>query len=207
MRVRFPQLWQESSINKSYSLDMKFITPYATKFCKWRYVLVPFFHIFALAAPQSKDSIINYSRPFLVKAFSRGYFNIEMGIIDQLSWKRYGDGEMLSVDGIPTEIDVSVDVTDMYQQLAASTHYGDAGIMSLDRIKVFFNNAGLQELIGNLAGIDTNRITLSERLALYTSTIKGTLGGSSAGLGRHIQDRLLTNNVARWFYGMSGRAV
>ena len=207
MRVRFPQLWQESSISKSYSLDMKFITPYATKFCKWRYVLVPFFHIFALAAPQSKDSIINYSRPFLVKAFSRGYFNIEMGIIDQLSWKRYGDGEMLSVDGIPTEIDVSVDLTDMYQQLAASTHYGDAGIMSLDRIKVFFNNAGLQELIGNLAGIDTNRITLSERLALYASTIRGTLGGSSAGLGRHIQDRLLTNNVARWFYGMSGTGM
>lgn len=207
MRIRFPQLWQESSFSKSYSLDMKFITPYATKFCKWRYVLVPFFHIFALAAPQSKDSIINYSRPFLVKAFSRGYFNIEMGIIDQLSWKRYGDGEMLSVDGIPTEIDVSVDLTDMYQQLASSTHYGDAGIMSLDRIKVFFNNAGLQELIGNLAGIDTNRITLSERLALYASTVKGTLGGSSAGLGRHIQDRLLTNNVARWFYGMSGTGL
>lgn len=207
MRVRFPQLWQESSISKSYSLDMKFITPYATKFCKWRYVLVPFFHIFALAAPQSKDSIINYSRPFLVKAFSRGYFNIEMGIIDQLSWKRYGDGEMLSVDGIPTEIDVSVDLTDMYQQLAVSTHYGDAGIMSLDRIKVFFNNTGLQELLGNLAGIDTNRVTLSERLALYASTIKGSLGGSSAGLGRHIQDRLLTNNVARWFYGMSGSKV
>ena len=207
MKVRFPQLWHDSSYSKSYSLDMKFITPYATKFCKWRYVLVPFFHIFALAAPQSKDTIINYSRPFLVKAFSRGYFNIEMGMIEQLSWKRYGDGEMLSVDGIPTEIDVSVDLVDLYQQLAVSTHYGDNGIASFDRIKVFFNNSGLQELLGNLAGIDTNRVTLSERLALYVSTIRGSLGGSAAGLGRHIQDRLLTNNVARWFYGMSGSAV
>ena len=207
MKVRFPQLWNDSSYSKSYSLDMKFITPYATKFCKWRYVLVPFFHIFASAAPQSKDTIINYSRPFLVKAFSRGYFNIEMGMIVQLSWKRYGDGEMLSVDGIPTEIDVSVDLVDLYQQLAVSTHYGDNGIASFDRIKVFFNNSGLQELLGNLAGIDTNRVTLSERLALYVSTIKGSLGGSAAGLGRHIQDRLLTNNVARWFYGMSGSAV
>lgn len=207
MKVRFPQLWNDSSYSKSYSLDMKFITPYATKFCKWRYVLVPFFHIFALAAPQSKDTIINYSRPFLVKAFSRGYFNIEMGMIEQLSWKRYGDGEMLSVDGIPTEIDVSVDLVDLYQQLAVSTHYGDNGIASFDRIKVFFNNSGLQELLGNLAGIDTNRVTLSERLALYVSTIRGSLGGSAAGLGRHIQDRLLTNNVARWFYGMSGSAV
>lgn len=201
MKVRFPQLWTESSFNKSYSLDMKFIAPYATTFCKWRYVLVPFFHLFALAAPQSKDSIINYSRPFLIKAYSRGYFNIEMGIIERLSWKRYGDGEMLATDGVPTELDVSVDIQDLYQQLAASTHYSDNGAISLDRIKVFFNNAGLQELMGNLAGIDTNRITLTERIALYASSAKGAFKGSFFSFNRHFYDRV-TRFSTKWFYGL-----
>lgn len=207
MRIRFPQLWQDSSFSKNYSLDMKFVTPYATNFCKWRYVLVPFFHLFALAAPKSKDTIISYSRPYLIKAYSRGYFNIEMGIIDGISWKRYGEGDMLAVDTIPTEIDVSVDITDLYQQLASSTIFGDAGGMSLNRIKVFFNNAGLQELLGSLAGIDTNRITLPERLSMFTSTAKGAFKATGINWAKHIWNRQVTQRIMRRFYGLNGNSI
>lgn len=169
MNVRFPQIWNDSNSTKSYSIDMKFIAPYNTAFCKWRYVLVPFFHWFCLAAPHSDESLVNYSRPFLIKAFSKGYFNVEMGIISSLQWKRFGDGDMISADGIPTEIDVTVDFEDLYQQLAVSRFTNEGGGYDTRRAGVFFNNTGLMDLLGTLSGVNMNKISIAERMEMYTS--------------------------------------
>ena len=171
MNVRFPQIWQDSTYSKSYSVDMKFVTPYATNFCKWRYVLVPFFHCFAFAAPRMINSLTNYSRPFLIRAYSKGYFNVEMGMIESLQWRRFGDGDMSSDDGIPTEIDVTIDFVDMYQALGMSKI--DGGIFGVfnsslsAQVGLFFNNSGLMDLLGTLSGVNMNRMNMKERFALY----------------------------------------
>ena len=200
MNVRFPQLWQDSSFSKSYDLDMRFITPYATAFCKWRYVLVPFLHIFTFVAPQSKDSVINYSRPFLIKAYSRGYFNVEMGIIDTIQWKRFGDGDMIGEDGIPTQMDVSVSFMDLYQQLAISMFNGEI-TGDVSRMAIFFNNTGLMDLLGSLSGVNTNRFNLGERLSLYASTAIGAFSATGSNFMSHISDRLRNSNIVRWLVG------
>lgn len=196
MNVRFPQIWNDSNSSKSYSIDMKFIAPYATAFCKWRYVLVPFFHWFALAAPHSDDSLVNYSRPYLIKAFSKGYFNVEMGIITSLQWKRFGDGDMISADGIPTEIDVTVDFEDLYQQIAISTFSGSLS-GDMKRVGIFFNNTGLMDLLGTLSGVNMNKMSISDRIELYTSAWTNAVAGTGTNFMRHMSDRLanIANNV------------
>lgn len=191
MNVRFPQIWQDSNHSKNYSMEMRFITPYATQFCKWRYVLVPFFHVFCLAAPRSIKTVMNYSRPFLIKAYSKGYFNVEMGIIESLQWKRFGDGDMISADGVPTQIDVTVDFQDMYQQLAMSKFSNITG--NFDMIGTFFNNNGLQEMLGTLSGVNMLKIGLGERLSLYASSAVGAFSATGRNFMGHLSDKL--NNM------------
>lgn len=207
MNVRFPEMWSDSSLSRSYDIDMKFITPYATQFCKWRYVIVPFLHLFCLAAPQSKDTIMNYSRPFLIKAYSRGYFNVEMGLIDSIQWKRYGEGDMISEDGIPTEIDVSISFHDLYQQLAISLFHGAEGsekdiTVNMQRIAVFFNNSGLMDMLGSLSGVNTNRFNLGEKLSLFASTAIGAFSATGSNVLSHISDRVRNSSVMKFIYGL-----
>lgn len=207
MNVRFPELWSDSSLSRSYDIDMKFITPYATQFCKWRYVIVPFLHLFCLAAPQSKDTIMNYSRPFLIKAYSRGYFNVEMGLIDSIQWKRYGEGDMISEDGVPTEIDVSISFHDLYQQLAISLFHGAEGsekdvAMNMQRIAVFFNNSGLMDMLGSLSGVNTNRFNLGEKLSLFASTAIGAFSATGSNVLSHISDRVRNSSLMKFIYGL-----
>ena len=195
VNVRFPLLWNDSNSSKSYDLDMRFITPYSTTFCKWRYVLVPFFHVFCLAAPRSDTSVVNYKRPFLIRAFSKGYFNVEMGIIESLQWKRFGDGDMISEDGVPTQIDVTISFQDLYQQLAMSKTDGPTAI------GIFFNNTGLMDMMGTLSGVNMNRISLGERLSLYASSATGAFSRIGSNFFRRFSDR--TRNVAeRFFVGL-----
>ena len=188
MNVRFPKIWNDSSSSKDYNIEMHFITPYATTFCKWRYVLVPFFHIFCLTAPRSIKTVMNYSRPFLIKAYSKGYFNVEMGIITSLQWKRFGDGDMISGDGVPTQIDVSVAFQDMYYQLAMSKMSGITG--SFEMMGVFFNNNGLMEMLGTLSGVNMLRISLGERLSLFASSAVGAFSATGSNFMKHLQDKL-----------------
>lgn len=197
MNVRFPKIWNDSSSSKDYNLEMHFITPYATTFCKWRYVLVPFFHIFCLTAPRSIKTVMNYSRPFLIKAYSKGYFNVEMGIITSLQWKRFGDGDMISGDGVPTQIDVSVAFQDMYYQLAMSKMSGITG--SFEMMGVFFNNNGLMEMLGTLSGVNMLRISLGERLSLFASSAVGAFSATGSNFMRHISDRLSSIYTAIYF--------
>lgn len=205
MNVRFPQIWADSTSSKSYSVEMHFIAPYATNFCKWRYVLVPFFHCFALTAPRMKNSLVNYSRPFLIRAYSKGYFNVEMGMITDLTWRRFGDGgDMISDDGIPTQIDVTMDFTDMYQTMGMSKIDGAWDFLNLTgkgitkQLGLFFNNTGLMDMLGTMSGVNMNRMNIAERLALYwnaffTVGVEGGLGNFK----RSLQDRL-RNTYESW---------
>lgn len=202
MNVRFPQIWQDSTYSKSYSVEMKFVTPYATNFCKWRYVLVPFFHCFAFAAPRMINSLTNYSRPFLIRAYSKGYFNVEMGMIESLQWRRFGDGDMISDDGIPTEIDVTIDFVDMYQALGMSKIDGSIfGVFNSSlsaQIGLFFNNSGLMDLLGTLSGVNMNRMNMKERFALYWNAYYTGITNMPGNFKRAIQDRL-RKTYETWF--------
>ena len=191
--IRFPEIWNDSSYTRSYDVDMHFITPYATAFCKWRYVLVPFFHLFAMAAPQAPTTATVYGRPFIIKAFSKGYFNVEMGIIESLTWKRFGEGDMISSDGVPTQMDISISFKDLYHVLTASHTQGATAMAA------FFNNTGLLDMLGTLSGVDMNRVGLPQRLSLYLSTSTNTLMGLPGNFMQHLQDSVANFIERNWF--------
>lgn len=183
LNVRFPEIWQDSSSSKDYSIDLKFVAPYATPFCIWRYVLVPFAHVLGLAGARSLERVNSYSSPPLIRAFSKGYFNVEMGIITGFTWKKFGEGDMMSDDGLPTEIDVSLQFKDLYHSLSVSP-------WKLSNIGLFFNNTGLIDLLGTLCGMNMNRANFKDRLELYLFAISNSAQSVPENIIRHINDRI-----------------
>lgn len=192
MNMRFPEIWNESSHSRSYDIRMHFISPYGTSFCKWRYVLVPFFHVFCLAAPKSDSNVSQYSSPFIIRAYSKGYFNVEMGIIENLTWERFGDGDMISEDGVPTQIDVTIQFKDLYHTLAMTNMYktGVEGTSGTNNVQNFMNNTGLVDLIGTLSGVNMNRIALKDRLSMWASSTLDAWGSLGGNFMHHIQTRV-----------------
>lgn len=199
MNMKFPEIWSESSHSPSYEIDMHFITPYNTAFCKWRYVLVPFFHIFCLAAPKSNKNNSQYSSPYLIRAYSKAYFNIEMGLVDYLTWKRFGDGDMISEDGIPTQIDVSVGLKDLYHTLAMTNMFNDGE--NHFNVSNFMNNTGLMDLIGTLSGVNMNRISIGERLSMFVASNISAFSSLGSNYMRHVSDRVRNISAKLNLYG------
>ncbi|MDE6040473.1 MAG: hypothetical protein K2F99_02745, partial [Muribaculaceae bacterium] len=199
MNIKFPLIWADSTHTRSYEIEMHFISPYGTPFCKWRYVLVPFFHAFALAAPRSDNNVSQYRSPFLIRAFSKGYFNVEMGIVENLNWKRYGDGQMISKDGVPLQIDVTLGFTDLYHVLTMTNMYRTDNGDSSSNAQNFFNNTGLMDMIGTLAGVDVNRMTAAERIELLFYTKVDIEMSRPKNFMHRIGDRL--RNITQGLFG------
>ncbi|MCM1230044.1 MAG: hypothetical protein NC489_07925, partial [Ruminococcus flavefaciens] len=137
-------------------------------------------------------NVSQYSSPFLIRAYSKGYFNVEMGIIENMQWKRFGDGDMISDDGVPTQIDVSIQFKDLYHTLAMTNMYkiGVEKTNGTNNVQNFLNNTGLVDLIGTLSGVNMNRIALKDRLSMWASSSLDAWGSMGGNFMRHIQGRV-----------------
>ena len=185
LNLKFPEIWGDSAQQKSYSCEMKFVSPYASIFCCWRYVLVPFFHLLPLAAPRATKSLNSYTSPFLIRAYSKGYFNVEMGIIDSLTYKRFGEGDMITADGIPMQMDCEVAFHDLYKQLTVCTAGGSNAAL-------FFNNTGLIDLLGTLSGVNMCRMDPIDRLSMFTVNSYNAVMDIKTNFRRKISDKFNT---------------
>ena len=118
-----------------------------------------------------------YGSPFLVKAFSKGMFNIDMGIITSMTVNK-GATCCWNDDGLPTQIDISLEIKDLYSKLAMSTLDVLHPIQSISGI---VNNTAYMDFLANMAGLNIAQMEVGRRItmAYYLSqTYLGT-GASS----------------------------
>ena len=153
----FPELWADSDYGKSYNISMTLQSPYGNKEAIYNNIIVPMMHVLALALPR-QTSANSFTSPFLIKAFSPGWFVCDMGIITGLSIEK----SEWTVDGLPSEIKISFTLKDLYSQLMVtkSNKPGD-----------FFNNQSLMDFLAVTAGLNI----LEPNLKLKLDTIASTL--------------------------------
>lgn len=185
LNMKFPLIWANSTHNKSYSCEMKFVSPYAALFSCWRYVLVPFFHLLPFAAPRATKSVNSYTSPFLIRAYSKGYFNVEMGMIEGMTYKTFGEGDLITADGIPMQIDCDVQFSDLYKTLSLCTAAGS-------NFALFFNNTGLIDLLGTLSGVNMCRTSIQDRLSLFVISSYNAIMDYGTNFRRKISDKFNT---------------
>lgn len=144
-KIIFPEIWADSQHDESYSLTFKLRSPDHDSLSIFLNILKPYCLLLALALPRSVEGNANaYRSPFLLKCSSRGIFNINMGIIDSLSVTK-GEECQWNDDGLPTQMDVSISVKNLYSHLAMSG-FKDNGYL--------VTNTQFQDFIANTAGLN-----------------------------------------------------
>lgn len=158
-RMQFPEIWSDASMNsRSYSVKMKLISPSGDKLSVFLNILVPIFHLLAFTLPRQSAGQA-YFAPFMVRAFYKGLFNVDMGIISDLSITKGAEGEWTE-EGIPTVADISFEIKDLYDGMFMSTAQddGDLNIMS---------NITELDYIANSCGVNVNEPDVRRTIEMY----------------------------------------
>ena len=152
----FPEIWSDSSYGKSYSVSVHLVSPYGTPEAIFLNIFVPMMHIIGLALPR-QNTPNSFRSPFLVKAFARGMFNCEMGIVDSVSIEKGGGGDAWSVDGLPTEVRITLSIKDLYANMSMTSERD---------VMMFFQNQSLMEFLATTCGIDLVKPELKMKIDL-----------------------------------------
>lgn len=154
----FPEIWKDSSWSKSYDVNIKLTSPDGDTESIYRNILVPLWHLLGMALPLQMGHN-GFRSPFLVKGFFKGLFHCEMGIITSLSIRKGGEGSW-NIEGLPTEVEVSFTLKDLYEVLAI-TKWKDT--------KLFVNNTQMMDFIANMCGIVINKPEILRKAEMFAS--------------------------------------
>lgn len=165
----YAKIWADSKTENSYSLSFKFRTPYGNKYDIFRNIYLPFLLLHTAALPK-QDGRFSYQEPFMIQVDFPGWFRINCGVITNLSWVKGGESQLFSIDGLPLEMTVTMQVEDLYPiQLASPS------------LSMVAYNRGLLSFLESMAGV-----TVSQAVAMdatgWGGTLKQALGESGGGV-------------------------
>ncbi len=192
-RIILPEIWNDSSFSRSYSCSMKLVSPSGDKLSIFMNILVPIYHLLGLTLPREASDQA-YISPFLVRAYYKGLFNVDMGIISGLNITKGEEGEW-TVDGLPTVANISFDIKDLYSGLYMSKSLAQGktqGILS-----------NIQELdyIANSCGINVNDHEIGRMIKMAAAlTLTGIQDKVSLGIFANIGQHF--NNKAQQIFGV-----
>lgn len=149
--IVFPEIWGDAAYNKSYNVTINLVSPYGDLESIYLNIMVPLMHLLALALPRQTGAN-SFASPFLVKVSSKGWFNCEMGIIDNMTVEKVQGS--WSVNGLPTEVKVSIGIKDLYSTLMMTPN---------SKPELFFENKGLMNWLAVTAGIDITEPAFKEK--------------------------------------------
>lgn len=162
-KMRFPEIWADSSFSKDYSISIKLTSPDCDNLSLYLNIIVPLIHLICLAAPRGAGPNV-YSSPFLVRCTYRGFFSIDMGIITSMSIRKGGEGKW-SYAGIPTEVEVDITIKDLYDLMELSINNSTDFHNRLD-VNVL-SNTSLMDYLSNMCGVNINEPDIARTLILY----------------------------------------
>jgi len=140
----FPQIWSDSQFTASYSVEIKLQSPYGDKYSIFQNIMIPLLTLLSLSLPRQSGKQ-GYTGPFIIQCWSKGWFSVNCGIIDSIDIKKGGSsGKEWSIDNLPTEVNVTLNIKDLYPTIMSTSYRG--------RI-AFANNVGLTEYLKCLSGI------------------------------------------------------
>ena len=155
-KMIFPEIWADSQFTKSYNVSIKLDSPDCDTLSIYLNILVPLAHIIAMVgARKAGDNA--YVAPFIVRAYYKSMFHIDMGLITDCSIEK-GDVQAWNQDGLPTQITVNLTIKDLYNvfSLAAGTGWNDA-----------LSNPAELDYLANLCGINIEYPDFRRQLYLW----------------------------------------
>lgn len=156
-KLIFPEIWDDSQFSKEYSITLKLRCPNPDPLSWYFNIWVPIAHLLPYVLPKQSGPN-GYIAPFLIRAFYKGLFNCQMGLVTGVSITR-GDMMHWTLDGLPCSVDISINIKDLYAILSGSKEGGS-------QFEIM-NNIGLLDYIANMCGININEPDLKRMLTMY----------------------------------------
>jgi hypothetical protein len=178
-KIIFPEIWTDSDFSRSYTIDIKLRSPDHDNLSIFLNILKPYCKLLALTLPRSrvdsdgKADPNSFEAPFLVKAYSKGMFNIDMGIISSMTVTK-GRTCAWNDDGLPTEIDISLDIKDLYSNLSMSSIRIGNIVQSINGV---VSNTAYMDFLANMAGLNIAQMEVGRRITMayyLVQTMTGT---------------------------------
>jgi len=183
-KIIFPEIWANSDYSKSFNLEIKLRSPDNDPLSIFLNIIKPYCKLLALTIPRpivvdGNQELNSYSAPFLVKAYSKGKFNIDMGIITGLNINKGGTGQW-NDDGLPTQIDISVEIKDLYPKFAMSKV---GTITSWNSVKQVVNNTAYMDFLATMSGLNVGQMEMGRRTRMAVQLYKASGARLVAGIG------------------------
>lgn len=158
-----PDIYQNSEYSKSYSFTVHLKTPYGTRFGYYYDIFVPLMHLLALVMPK-QQSANSFNSPFLMKAYVNNTFTCNLGIASSISIQKVSDS--YSTSGLPSEVDVTIQINDLYSDLMMS---------SAKHPKMFLSNTSLVEYLATTCGLDLTNPNMDLKWGNLINTYKNSV--------------------------------
>ena len=194
-KLIFPNIWSDSSFNRSYNVNFKFVSPDYDDLSWYMNILVPVCHLLTLTFPRQSGPN-GYLSPFLVRAFYKGLFNCDMGLITSLDIQKGTDGGWTK-SGLPTVVNVSMTIKDLYSNISMTeTKNMERNILT---------NSIFMDYLANLCGVNINEPDITRMVRLYYSQLFGNrITDIPANLMGAI-DTTIMNYITQAFNRFTGR--
>lgn len=164
-KIIFPKIWQDSSFDRSYNFSIKLRSPDHDSISIFFNILVPYIHLLAHVLPVGMEKDSNgYCTPFLCKAYCKGMFNIDMGLITSMSVNR-GATAQWNNDGLPTQIDIEITIEDLYSNLFMTNH--NHVINAFANAISVATNTSMMDFLANLAGLNIADTDIGRRIEMF----------------------------------------
>ena len=208
-KLLFPKIWGESSFSRSYSFDIKLRSPDHDTVSIFFNILVPYIHLLALCMPQgitegkAQYSSNAYTAPFLLRAYSKGQFNINMGMITDMSVTRGGEAQW-NDNGLPTQMDISITIEDLYNTLFMTNPNPNGNpLAKFSSLKRFFNidvvaNTEMLDFLANLAGLNVAGQELNRKTKMVEYLTMNQLKRTGSDIYHFFSNGI--TNIIRGFY-------
>lgn len=188
-RLVFPKMITGMNYEKSLKCELCFRSIYGDKRSIFKYVMIPCIHLLAMATPKQLSSNM-FTYPFLVRAFQRGNINMDLAFINSLEFSRGGsDGTCWTVDGLPTEVIASFNITPLYSNMM---------VTSAQNPFLFIGNTAMLEYLGTMVGLDLKANNLSMKSEIARNILKNDLFDIPTNVARGIMDTKIMNEVRKF---------
>lgn len=182
-KIIFPEIWSNSDYSKSFNLEIKLRSPDNDNLSIFLNIIKPYCKLLTLGLPRQVNSNGGevdqnaYGAPFLVRAYSKGMFNIDMGIISSMTINK-GATAQWNDDGLPTQLDITLEIKDLYGKFAMSKADGWAGTGVLNVV----NNTAYMDFLANLSGLNVGQMEMARRVRLGSYLLRAVPARAEAGV-------------------------
>lgn len=182
----FPEIWTDSDYSKSFSVVINLASPYGDKESIYLNIIVPMLHALCLALPR-QSSPNTFNSPFLIRGYAQGWFSIDMGMVESITIEK-GPEQSWTVDGLPTEAKVTLNIKELYSNLMMSPS---------TQPSLFFANQGLIDYLGVTCGVDMTMPNVYFNVKLAQALLSSQL--------TDLPNRFyynMTENIRNWLSGI-----